>query len=164
MNIEAVSPLTLPSLSLRERRSLPECAAVYFVLNSNDEILYIGGTVNLFQRWLTHHRCDQLTNMGDGIRITWLECSEPGLLPEIETALIKHFQPTLNRTPIPVSAMPSKVTVTVVLTKEEKDRLQKLADVEDRSLSYLAGKFIREALHRAEPKQTEEANNKEDAA
>jgi len=50
MTVEAVNPLTLPSLSLQERRSLPECAAVYFVLNSNDEILYIGGTVNLAQR------------------------------------------------------------------------------------------------------------------
>lgn len=55
--------------------------------------------------------------------------------------------------------MPSKVTVTVVLTKDEKERLQRLADKEDRSLSYLAGKFIREALVRAESSQ-----DKEDAA
>ena len=46
--------------------------------------------------------------------------------------------------------MPSKVTVTVVLTKEEKDRLERLADSDDRSLSYVAGKFIREGLEKAE--------------
>jgi predicted transcriptional regulator len=46
--------------------------------------------------------------------------------------------------------MPSKVTVTVVLTKEEKDRLERLAESDDRSLSYVAGKFIREGLEKAE--------------
>lgn len=55
--------------------------------------------------------------------------------------------------------MPSKVTVTVILTKDEKERLQRLADKEDRSLSYLAGKFIREGLVNAESIQ-----EKEDAA
>jgi predicted transcriptional regulator len=58
--------------------------------------------------------------------------------------------------------MPSKVTVTVVLTTEEKDRLQRLADAEDRSLSYVAGKFIREGLEKAELKTV--ASNKQDAA
>lgn len=82
MSIEAVNPLTLPSLSLQERRSLPECAAVYFVLNSSDEILYIGGTVNLAQRWLAHHRWYQLVEMGDDIRLAWLECSDTVLLLE----------------------------------------------------------------------------------
>lgn len=46
--------------------------------------------------------------------------------------------------------MPSKVTVTVVLTPEEKDHLKRLAEAQDRSLSYLAGKFVREGLERAE--------------
>lgn len=46
--------------------------------------------------------------------------------------------------------MPSKVTVTVVLTEEEKTRLKRLAEAQDRSLSYLAGKFVREGLERAE--------------
>lgn len=46
--------------------------------------------------------------------------------------------------------MPSKITVTVVLTQEEKDRLKHLAETQDRSLSYLAGKFVREGLARAE--------------
>lgn len=46
--------------------------------------------------------------------------------------------------------MPSKITVTVVLTKEEKDRLKRLAEAQDHSLSYLANKFVREGLARAE--------------
>lgn len=58
--------------------------------------------------------------------------------------------------------MPSKVTVTVVLTKEEKDRLERLAESDDRSLSYVAGKFIREGLEKAEQKSN--AANEENAA
>lgn len=58
--------------------------------------------------------------------------------------------------------MSSKVTVTVVLTTEEKNRLQRLADAEDRSLSYVAGKFIREGLDKTELKTV--VSNKEDAA
>ena len=54
--------------------------------------------------------------------------------------------------------MPSKVTVTVVLTQDEKNRLQKLADAQERSLSYMAGKFIKEGLLNAE------ASNEENAA
>lgn len=58
-----------------------------------------------------------------------------------------------------LTSMPSKVTVTVVLTHEEKNRLQKLADAEDRSLSYLAGKFIRDGLSKAESKAATDGEN-----
>ena len=58
--------------------------------------------------------------------------------------------------------MPSKVTVTVVLTEDEKERLKRLADGEDRSLSYMAGKFVREGLVRAEVEQKQD--KQDDAA
>lgn len=48
--------------------------------------------------------------------------------------------------------MPSKVTVTVVLTKEERNKLQQIAEADDRSLSYVAGKFIREGIEKLENK------------
>jgi len=51
--------------------------------------------------------------------------------------------------------MPSKITVTVVLTKEEKDCLKRFAEAQDRSLSYLAVKFVRKGLERAEAKGRE---------
>lgn len=55
--------------------------------------------------------------------------------------------------------MPSKVTVTVVLTKEERTKLQQIADADDRSLSYVAGKFIREGLQKAKNKANAEGEN-----
>ena len=35
MSVETVKPLSLPSVPLLERRSLPQCAAVYFVQKPN---------------------------------------------------------------------------------------------------------------------------------
>lgn len=158
MTVEAINPLTLPSLKLQERRSLPECAAVYFVLNSSDDILYIGGTVNLAQRWLAHHRWYQLVEMGDGIRLAWLECSEPALLLEIEAALINHFQPTLNRTPVPVSALSAKSpNLSVIISQEDKEKLKRLAIAEKRSVSQLAAIAIQEYLDKVEANQNKGA-------
>jgi predicted transcriptional regulator len=55
--------------------------------------------------------------------------------------------------------MPSKVTVTVVLTKEERNKLQQIAEADDRSLSYVAGKFIREGIEKLENKATADEEN-----
>lgn len=160
MTVEAINPLTLPSLKLQERRSLPECAAVYFVLNSNDEILYIGGTVNLAQRWLGHHRWTQLVEMGDGIRLAWLECSEPALLAEIEAALIKHFQPSLNRSPV----IGYKVTVSVIVSREVHDKLKQLANSKRWSVSQTGAVLIEEGLDRADQENSIPTNQDKGAA
>ncbi|PHJ56373.1 hypothetical protein VF14_35065 [Nostoc linckia z18] len=160
MTIEAVNPLTLPSLSLQERRSLPECAAVYFVLNSSSEILYIGRANNLAQRWLAHHRWTQLTAMGDGIRIAWLECSDPVLLPIIEIALIRHFQPILNNSPIP-NVENGKGRIAVTLEPEIYQRIVERAAKEGRSLANLAA-FLLSGTVKEQMEQ--EATKDKDAA
>lgn len=89
---------SLPSILLSERKSLPKkVSAIYFALSSSDEVLYIGRAVCLHDRWSgqKHHRRVQLEELG-GVRIAWMQVSDPVLLPEIETALIKHFSPLLN--------------------------------------------------------------------
>ena len=145
MTVEAINPLTLPSLLLQERRSLPECAAVYFVLNSSDEILYIGATVNLAQRWLAHHRWHQLVEMGDGIRLAWLEYSEPALLAEIEAALINHFQPTLNCTPVP-GAVKQRGRLNAIVPNDVFEKLLRFSEQEKRTKSQMAAILIEEAI------------------
>jgi len=98
MNKIQINPSTLPSLPLTERSTLPTCPAVYFVMAEN-QILYIGRAINLRQRWNAHHRYIQLKPKTN-VRIAWLECSEPILLPKIESALIEQFRPLLNGSPV----------------------------------------------------------------
>jgi hypothetical protein len=98
MNVAEINPLGLPSLPLAERRNLPDCPAIYLVLEGTS-VLYIGRTEDLQQRWVAHHRYSQLKNNGSA-RIAWLECTESELLPAIESALIELFCPPLNGSPL----------------------------------------------------------------
>lgn len=98
MNVNSIDPLSLPSLPLKNRRSLPNCPAVYFVL-AGERILYIGRAINLAQRWAAHHRWNQLLQFDTLVKIAWIECSEVQLLDEIEAALIEQFNPELNGKP-----------------------------------------------------------------
>lgn len=87
--------LTLPSLPLNQRSQLPNCPAIYFVMQG-EHVLYIGKTINLAQRWVDHHKWNQLIALGTPVKIAWLECSDKNLLTQIETALIRQFAPELN--------------------------------------------------------------------
>lgn len=53
----------LPSVYLLEKDRLPNCAAIYFVSDSKNQVLYIGRTVNLIERWKEHHRFNQLKRL-----------------------------------------------------------------------------------------------------
>lgn len=57
MNLAAINPLDLPSLSLTERKNLPDCAAIYFSIE-NGFILYIGKSINFVQRWANHNNVE----------------------------------------------------------------------------------------------------------
>jgi len=93
---ESISVLDLPSMTMENRIALPNCPAVYFVLNSNNAILYIGQTISLVRRWMAHHRTKELVAVGS-TRIAWLEVSDTALLKGIEQACIAHFDPMLNQ-------------------------------------------------------------------
>lgn len=73
MNTTAIDPLTLPSLSLSQRKQLPSVCAVYFVLHK-DEIIYIGKSNTLMQRRSAHHRLKELNSLPGEVRIAWLIC------------------------------------------------------------------------------------------
>src|SRR6267143_2991887 len=48
----------LPALSLADRGLLPDCPAVYFVLDETCTVLYVGYTASLRTRWKSHHRLE----------------------------------------------------------------------------------------------------------
>ncbi len=143
-------PLNLPSVPLLERHNLPRCQSIYFVLEDG-QVLYIGRTVNLNQRWAVHHILPQLKMRKGEVRIAWLECSVAELLPEIETGLIEHFQPLLNVVKNPLRLQTAdKGIITSVISKEMKERLKKYANSKGWSMSHTAGVLIEEGLKRFE--------------
>jgi len=100
---QTITPTQLPSLPLKSRNKLPKTPGIYFAIDSQGTIQYIGRSVDINQRWKQHHRCDQLEEVG-GVQIAWLEVSEQGLLLDIERALIKWFDPPLNNASIAYSS------------------------------------------------------------
>jgi hypothetical protein len=138
-----VDPLALPSLLLTDRSQLPVCPAVYFALDG-DHVLYIGRSGNLQQRWMTHHRYNQLKGFNN-VRIAWLECSDTNLLPEIEAALIEYFQPSLNGELIPLGTR-KPPTIGVYIEPELKEAAENLAKKQRRSLSALVCILLEEAI------------------
>lgn len=89
----------LPSVSLLEKNKLPNCAAIYFVADSNGQIIYIGRTVNLLARWKDHHRFNQLKrfNRKNPLSISWLSSSnELTTLSKLENEFINLYKPPLN--------------------------------------------------------------------
>jgi hypothetical protein len=49
--------------------------------------------------------------------------------------------------------MPTKATISVIVTLEEKERLKRLADRQERSISQMAAILLREGLDRLERKR-----------
>lgn len=78
-----------------DRNSLPHCSAVYFIIDSNGEILYIGATKALKKRmgahdkWVAYSKCNA--------SIFWLEVPED-LMFSVEEQMIYIVQPQLNYT------------------------------------------------------------------
>jgi hypothetical protein len=92
-----INPNTLPSVAFIEKETLPDCCGIYFVMNG-DEILYIGKSVRICNRWKAHHKLEMIKSLenSDNFRIAWLELKDRTLLDETEIALITHFKPKLN--------------------------------------------------------------------
>lgn len=93
---ELIDLAALPSVALSDRTMLPSAPCIYFCLGESGMIHYIGRSVNLHQRWSRHHCYVELETLAS-VRIAWIEVGDLSLLPTIETALINHFNPTLNK-------------------------------------------------------------------
>ncbi|MBW4455876.1 MAG: GIY-YIG nuclease family protein [Nostoc indistinguendum CM1-VF10] len=95
INPQELDLQSLPWLPLEEKAAFPKRAAIYFAIDSQKNIQYIGRSVNVRERWDNHHKYHDLAAM-TGIRIAYLLVDLPELLPAIEDVLILHFQPPLN--------------------------------------------------------------------
>jgi excinuclease UvrABC nuclease subunit len=139
MNPSNIDLSALPSLFLASRSDLPTCPAVYFVLES-DRVLYIGRSGNLQQRWVNHHRYKQLKTISN-VRIAWLECSDPSLLPEIEVALIRQFLPPLNDSAV------TSPQITLFLDKRLKEKFKRVCSIKGTTMTEEITRFIEESVN-----------------
>ncbi len=117
----------LPSVYLLEKDRLPNCAAIYFVSDSKGQVLYIGRTVNLIERWREHHRFNQLKrlNRKDKISIYWMVCSNDiKILSSLETEFINKYKPPLNWTKV-ISPI-RKITASEIALQQSLQQLAKL--------------------------------------
>ncbi|MCC5624821.1 hypothetical protein [Nostoc sp. CHAB 5715] len=142
INPQTINPLTLPSVALNERSQLPSQRCIYFAIDSQGVVQYIGRTVNLQTRWLKHHRYKQLAQSED-VRIAYLSI-EPDLLPEVELALIEWFNLRLNQTEV----ISDKKRISLYLDEALKSDLERLAKIRKRSLSNLIEVLCEEELER----------------
>ncbi|WP_448574339.1 GIY-YIG nuclease family protein [Trichothermofontia sp.] len=90
-----------PSLSLNQREKLPEQPGIYVVVDTDDQVWYVGKAVNLNARWhsKSHHRYRQLsrTNNKRGYRLHW-QIFTTTELSDKEQQYIDLFKPHLNYT------------------------------------------------------------------
>lgn len=93
----------LPSVPLSQKANLDRHSAIYFALDSNNKVWYVGRAINLFIRWRKHHRFAQLCeiNRTNPVRLAWWECN-PEQLKQAEDRLIKVYKPVLNNTIVPI--------------------------------------------------------------
>lgn len=98
--------LDLPFVPFEERQKLPKQPGIYYVVDSDDVIVYIGKTNNLRTRWAYHHRAFQVSK---GVyRIFWqLVALEK--LSKAERAAVRIYGPMWNDTV--VERGPRKVKV-----------------------------------------------------
>ncbi|PSM48463.1 hypothetical protein C7Y66_14210 [Chroococcidiopsis sp. CCALA 051] len=107
----------LPSVPLSRKADLDRCSAIYFALDSNHNVLYVGKAINLLFRWKDHHRFEQLSqiNRTNSIRLAWWECTpDPQVLTQAENHFIKVYKPLLNNSIVPTIP---KGDFSVVLSK-----------------------------------------------
>lgn len=126
----------LPSIDFEDRNQLPEVAGIYFAIDSNDNIQYIGQSMNIRNRLRTHNRKQQLSELS-GVRIAYLEVSDTSLLNDIEQALIDYFDPFLNGTSNyrRNKYKPDRVVVSTYLTQDVKDAFARKCEAEGMSIA-----------------------------
>lgn len=103
MTLSTIQVSLLPSVAFEHRADLPSMPALYFVLGSQRDVLYIGQTANLMTRWKSHHRALQM--QGGGYRIHWTEIADEQRRITTEREAINYFQPIWNRSEVPTDDM-----------------------------------------------------------
>ncbi|MBE9145123.1 GIY-YIG nuclease family protein [Planktothrix mougeotii] len=90
--------LQLPHVLLKSKELLPEDSGIYYVIDENELIWYIGKAKNIKTRWSgkTHHRILQLGSQKGKVFHIYFEIISPDQLTKVEKARIEQYKPQLN--------------------------------------------------------------------
>ncbi len=88
---------SLPWVPLDAVSCLPESAGIYFVVDLSKRVQYIGQSKNVRKRWRKHLHFKRLAKT-KGVKIAYLLLQDVELLTEVESAMIRYFDPPLNLT------------------------------------------------------------------
>ena len=103
-----IDPLELPSVPLLNRKKLYRWGGVYFLIRDKRDILYIGQSSLIKDRWNQHQSLRYLSDdEQQRSRIHWLESNEN--LKQLEAIFIHRFHPPLNRYYPPLNPPPQPV-------------------------------------------------------
>jgi DNA-binding Xre family transcriptional regulator len=83
-----------PFVSIEERDKLPRMAGVY-VAASEGEVLYVGQSTNIKQRWKSHEKLQELSAY-PRVRVGWLKVEADDERDAIESLLWTRHSPVLN--------------------------------------------------------------------
>jgi len=123
-------------------------SAIYFVVNGERDIIYIGRAVHLAHRWMHHHRIDYLSAL-TRVTIAWLAVDDITLLNAIEKACIVHFSPLINGkclTPRATRTIVKKVLITFEEDRAIVAQLDRIAAEQSTSRSTIIRQLIRKAI------------------
>lgn len=94
--MEEISPFALNSVSFKDSLLLPHIAGIYFIISESQEILYIGYSTDIWERWGHHHKRKLFSTL-PSLTIAWLEIKDSNNLKKLEVELISHFKPIHNK-------------------------------------------------------------------
>lgn len=96
------SILKLEKVDLKNKHLLPEYSGIYYVLDENNIVWYIGKAKNLKKRWngKAHHRLYQLSSQGRKKFFIYYKNISEIYLDEEEKKLIARYRPHLNSSPV----------------------------------------------------------------
>lgn len=111
----------LPYVEFLKKDQLPETAGIYFAVDKDQKVWYIGKAQNLKDRWVGHHRYDQLKkiNKRSSIKILWYSCeNDANTLNKLEKYFIDTYHPVLNQTSVEAKRItPTEIELRNTLVK-----------------------------------------------
>ena len=119
--------LNLPKVSLETKELLPDYSGIYYVVDENKLVWYIGKAKNIYKRWhgKAHHRIYQLKQLKHKNFTIFYERIDLARLDSREKQQINKYDPHLNNSPV----KSKKVRPTETLLRETINKISDFAFV-----------------------------------